>query len=269
MGWLALIVLVYLVLTNPQLLQGAISSISGATASVTGTGEQWPPGPGQPGYVTIDNQPAPVGYSLGNVQTAGTALSLTSTGAGATLGVASAIGATAPGGAFAAGTLAATAIPLIGIAAAAVGLVIGFIGKHHAEMVAKEAAELNDAVPLVIQRYVLIVQAAVHGDITDLSTADNLVQQAIADYYQLVQPMLQGRWDWPYDKTTAVLAPLTKRPGTCNGPCTVGHDYIDTGAANAYATVNLILQGQHGVSTFGPIPSHAGFLGLGRVQVLY
>jgi hypothetical protein len=264
MTWILAIVVLYVLLVNPQILQGF-----GASITTPGGTLQWPPGPGQPGYVTIDEQPAPAGYSLGNTQTAMTASSLAGTAAGATLGIGAAVGATSSGGALAAGTFAGTAIPIVGVAVAAVGLVVGFIAKHHAEMVAKEAAELNQAVPLIIQRYVLIVQAAVHGDISDMSMADGLIQQAITDYYTIVHPMLQGKWPWPYDKTTGVLAPDSKKPGTCNGPCVVGHWWIETGAANAYVTVGAILAGKHGVSVFGPIPSHAGFAGLGRVQVIY
>jgi hypothetical protein len=295
MTWLLAIVIVWLVLTNPQLLQGLGASLTTAA----GTAEQWPPAPGQPGYVTIGSQPAPAGYSLGNMQTAMSAASLTGTAAGATLGIGAALGATAPGGALAAGTLAGTAIPIVGIAVGAIGLVIGIISHHHAEMVAKEAAELNQALPLTYQRFVLILQATVRGaagvenEITSAGQAEPLIQQAIDDYYAIVKPMQQGIWHDPAPgwRGSGPARPTPKTPSGCNGPCFAGHQ-IEVIANAVRHAIPIILNGGtlsepsdfpanpgwiwpagftltngHGYFAFLPQPSHAGVVGMGEIDV--
>jgi hypothetical protein len=269
MTLLIAIAILYLLFVNPHALQDS-------SASVTTPGDstlQWPPGPGQPGYVTISDQPAPAGYSLGSTGTALTAAGYAQTGV-TVAGSAVAVGSLAPGASFGAIAGASSALPIVGAAVAVVGLVVGMITRHHAEMVAKEALELNQAVPMIIQRYVMIMQAAVHGDLTDLSQADQLIEQAVADYYTAVKPMLQGKWPWPFVRG-GNLVPETKKPGTCNGPCIVGHYWIEPGALTCYQGVWRILHNKqglsdvHGAQTFGPIPSHAGFNGMGQVKVYF
>lgn len=256
-----------------------LTSAPSATAQGFTPPTVWPPTVGQPGYVTIGGQPAPASYSLGNIQTAITASGLATSATGGILGVGSAIGATAPGGALAAGTAAATAIPLVGIAAAAIGLVVGIIGKHHAQAVAAEANSLNQAVPAIVQRCTLIIQSVIHGDVTTEDQLNTLCQQALSDYYAMVKSTIQGKWDWPYirGKYQALaytgggsLQPETKKPGTCNGPCVVGHYWIEPAIAQAYIVGLKVMHGEHGTAKIVPtIAAHAGFSGMPEVDIQY
>lgn len=233
----------------------------------------WPPGPGQPGYVTIGGAPVPQGYNLGNMQTAIQASGITATLAGATTGVVSAIGGSA-GAASVVGTTAATAIPLIGIGVAIIGTVLGIIAKHHAQAVALEASTLNQAVPVIKQRMVLILQAAIRGEVNQ-EGADALLKQAVSDYYSMVSKIIQGRW--PYvlkpgqvmDNTVNTFLTGGPKPSTCNGPCEVGHDTIEPNAIQVSQTVKKVLLGYHGVMTLQVVASHAGFAGMPRIQVIY
>src|SRR6185369_4357688 len=215
----------------------------------------WPPtNPTTPGYVTIGGSPAPVGYSLGNIQTAIQATGVATSLAGGTVGVASAIGGSA-GAAGAIGTTAATAIPIVGIGIAAVGLVLGIIAKHHAQAVALEAQSLNQAVPIVRQRQILIAQAAVRGEI-NVQQADTLIQQMIADYYTMVKATIQGKWPWVVGTSKA----SDTTPSGCNGPCVVGHWWVEGNSKGIlHNTVVAITNGQHGVLILQAIASHAGF----------
>lgn len=233
----------------------------------------WPPNPGQPGFVTIGGQPMPASYSLGNLQTAIQASGVATSLAGGTLGIAGAVGGSA-GAAGAIGATAATAIPIVGIGIAAVGLVLGIIAKHHAQAVQQEAAGLNQAVPVIKQRYVLILQAAIRGEINQAQTA-TLVQQAISDYYTMVKSITQGKW--PYvvapgtviDNTVNTFTTGGKKPSTCNGPCEVGHDVIEPNGIQVQQTVAKILNGEHGTVIFQVVGAHAGFAGMPNIQVIY
>jgi hypothetical protein len=293
MSWLLAIVILYLVLTNPQLLQGFGASLTTPAGTL-----QWPPQPGQPGYVTIGGQPAPAGYSLGSTGTAMQAAGYAQTGV-ALAGSAAAVGSLAPGASFGAIAGVSSALPIIGAAVGVIGLVVGIIGKHHAEMVAKEAAELNQALPLTYQRFVLILQATVRGaageqnEITSLGQAEPLIQQAIDDYYAIVKPMQQGTWHDPAPgwRASGPAQPTPKTPKGCNGPCFAGHQIEVIANALRHAIPVILNRGTlsepsdfpnnpqwiwpagftlkdgHGYFTFLPQPSHAGVVGMGGIDV--
>lgn len=239
---------------------------SGGHGPVSGT-VAWPPGPGQPGAVTIGGTPAPDNYSLGNMQTAIKASGVAATLAGTTTGIAGALGGGGSAGVAATlGTTAATAIPLVGIGVAAVGLVLGIIAKHHAAAVALEASTLNQAVPIIRQRQVLILQAAIRGEITSLSQADTLITEMISDYYAMVKKIQQGTWHW----VVGTSSKNDKAPSGCNGPCVVGHWWIEGDSKGGlHNTIALVLAGAHGTWTIQSIPSNAGFSGMPAIKVVY
>jgi hypothetical protein len=245
-------------------LSGKASALTSSLSSVLSSVSSWPPSEGQPGYVTIDSQPVQDQYYSGNTSAAVTGY------AGQGVAAVGSIASLSAGGAGGiAGVASSAAIPIIGIGIGIITTITSIISKHHQEMVAKEAAELNQAVPIIMQRYVLIMQAVVRGEITTKDQAWGQVQQAIVDYYTFVKPMLQGKWPWPTDQSSGALVSEPKKPSTCNGPCVVGHYWIETGANMVYNTAIAIISNRHGIAVLGPIPSHAGFVGMGKIQMVY
>lgn len=233
---------------------------------------QWPPNPGQPGYVTVGGSPAPVGYYAGDAATAQKIAGLGGTGAG----VAGSIGGMVGGAGFA-GSTAALALTGVGAVLAVGGIIAGIISKHHQEAVRREAAGLNEAVPTILQRLVLIIQAGVRGEIQSQDQGNALVKQAIDDYYSMVNSIKSGRWDVPGWPSIKAGDPANaKAPNPCNGPCVVGHWMEIYGLSTMY-TIRDILAGKHGVRVFSYTGSpndvaqkaHAGFSGMPAVSVVY
>lgn len=212
----------------------------------------------EPGSVKIGGASAPdySGFGPTGLQTgtkvAGSVL-------GGVVGVGAAFGATAPGGALAAGTFAGSAIPIAGIAIAGVAVILGLISKHHQEAVANEAKSLNEAVPLIQQRFILIVQACTYKEVTDVGTLQALTKQAVDDYYKMVGSICKGRWP----------AGVNPAPNPCNGPCTVGHVWVDTRALKVNAIGADIFSGKHGTLNWDTIPAHAGFSGYPAISISY
>ena len=211
-----------------------------------------------PGTVKIGGQPAPdySGFGPTGLQTAD---KLAGTGLGAVSSIGSAVGATSSGGALAAGTTLGTAIPIAGIAIAGAGLILGLISKHHQEAVANEAKTLNEAVPAIQQRFILIIQACTYKEITDVGTLQGFTKQAVDDYYKMVGSICKGRWP----------AGTNPAPNPCNGPCTVGHVWIDTRAVKVNSIGADILSGKHGTLNWDTIPAHAGFSGYPAISITY
>jgi hypothetical protein len=236
-----------------------------------------------PGTVTLGGEPAPKGWAPS--QAPKEALSLATTGIAAT----GAIGSAAAGGAGAfAGTAVGAAIPVIGIGIAAVGIVLGIIAKHHAAAVATEAKDLNAAVPQCVQHFILVIQAAIAG--ATVAQCKPLLDQGLADYYSGVKSIQKGNWPIQGNPSDFVQISQgvqgdpggvghwvtepnfpkwqTGHPGTCNGPCVVGH-IMDGFRLYCLQVCTIISQGQHGVAVLKQIPSHAGFSGHPEVRITF
>lgn len=238
----------------------------------------------EPGTVTIGGQPAPDGWNPS--KTAQTAASITGAGVSATMGIAAAIGQTAQGGALASTTMLGSVIPVIGVAAAAAGVVISVIEAHHQVALAAEGKALNDADPRMENALVMVLQAVLAGEISDQDTADQYISQVVADWYGEVKNIQRGTW--PYTLTPAqdpsILEADTSpgvqnwfgatiagdaRPSVCNAACTVGHYYTERNAAIARNAIANALAGEHGVMTFPTLPPHDTQSGFPEVMVTY
>lgn len=160
-----------------------------------------------------------------------------------------------------------SALPIVGAGLAVVGAVWSAISAHHKEAVAKEAAGLNQAVPHFFQACVLIMQAAIQKQATPQQISAAL-DEAESDYYTMCSGIIQGKWDWPSDGQGNLQA-APARPGTCNGPCVVGHFWVATGVAETKKRALDALKGGHGKMQLGPCPPHAGFNGSPAVYVTY
>jgi hypothetical protein len=236
----------------------------------------------KPGTVTLGGSPAPNSWQPGNV--AQTSLTLASTGLAATEGIGMAVGATAQGGALAAGTTLGTAIPVIGVGIAVVGVVLGMISAHHKAALAAEGKALNDAEPRAMNAFVLVLQAVLLGEIADLATAEGHLDTILSDYFGEVKNIQRGTWpytpennkrdgfsgalDETYDNSWKKKH-LPSLPGTCNAACVIGHYFIERGKLLVLAAVNDALGGNHGVLVLPAIPPHETQSGFPEVRTVY
>jgi hypothetical protein len=257
---------------------GGLSILTGGPSSGTGGGGSsvgnqpsgspgqkppihWPPNAGEPGYVTLGGSPAPTSLYTGS--TAQKIVGVAGAGAGSVLGVAGGIATIegVQGGASAIlGSALVGGLTIGGLVAAPAGIVLALISRHHAQAVANEARALNDAVPTARQVQILIAQAAITGAIQNVQQAKDFANQMIGDFYNSQKGIIRGRW--PYT--------VQRKPDPCNGPCVVGHNWIEGDVFNiVIPTVQKILSGQHGTMTLPKIPSHAGFVGFPEVRMVY
>ena len=156
---------------------------------------------------------------------------------------------------------AVSAIPIVGQAASAIlGPILGLINAHHRAAVAHEAALLNAAVPEFFKTLQNILQAYNAG--LDAASADAYIDQAVSDYYSNVSQGGAGSIEghWPYNCPTDTSV----KPGTCNGPCEVGHWEIETAACEAKGAIASAEAGVPATAQFctnNGCPSHAGYQG--------
>jgi hypothetical protein len=193
------------------------------------------------------------------------------------LGAGSASGIGLFGGAAAAGTALGAAIPIIGtLAVVAIG-VISAIEKHHQEAIANEGHALNQNDPIAIGDFTLVVQAAKAGQI-NYQTAQQYVDQIVADWYLSVRSVQKGHWAYQGSDLNVTYAnsyanrsgpygsssknPDSHAPDPCNGACVVGHYFIERGAQLTLMAVQAIQAGQHGTVTYPVIPPHDAQSGL-------
>lgn len=250
-------------------VSGSVSNaVSGSVASVESAvvvKQTADPITGIPyGTVTIGGKPADPTWQPG-VSGAQKAVSLTGTAAGLTGALS---GTALPGvsGIAAAGTALGTAIPIVGIGVAIASTIMSIIHSHHNAAVASEAKGLGEAEPGTFNSLVLVAQATICGEITTVAQAQAEVNQIVADYYTQVKSIIKGHWPYKgdhYPEPTFSDSWGNKwktRPGgkladdsppsVCNGPCVVGHFYIERDAMVVVDTVKKILAGQHGTMVF-------------------
>lgn len=140
---------------------------------------------------------------------------------------------------------ASSAIPVIGQALSLLGSILG---AEHQAAVAAEANDLNQAVPNYRKNLLAIVNAFNSGQI-DSATAQQAVDEAITEYYSAVSGIISsGRGP----------SNCSNLSSNCNGPCTVGCDWIVPWGRKTQSAIQL---GNATVS-FDAIPAHAGFNGL-------
>ena len=232
----------------------------------------------QPGTVTVSGQPG--GSDWQPSHTAQTGFALAGAGIAGTEGVATAVGATAEGGAFAAGTALGTAIPLIGIGIAVVGTIVGMITAHHQQALAREGQALNGADQAAYKAFALVLQAVLNGEISDAGTAQQHVNQIVSDWANEVAPVQRGKWIFDGSDMSAdyqkVWIKRTQQPGSqyhapdpCNGACVVQHFFIQRGSFLVMAAVNDCLRGNHGVLDLPAIPAHETQSGVPDIKVVY
>jgi hypothetical protein len=127
-----------------------------------------------------------------------------------------------------------------------------------------------------MQTFILIVQAAMNGEVTDFSNAQGLVQQTIDLWYGEVKPVQKGIWHYrgyqnlrsfigsPFAVTYAQHPeqvppdPFDDKagPNPCNGACSLGHFFLERRGAVVLQVVNDILLGNHGVMVLSAVPAH-------------
>jgi len=246
---------------------------SGAVSSMGTT----PP----PGTINV-GQPPPNFVGLGGgpstSQVIGTANTLGQTG----VGLAAGTGLINRAGDF------AKAAPIVG-AVVGIGLAIwGMIAAHHKQALAAEGKALNDATPRAIQTFVLIVQAVLAKEVTDVNTAQGLVDKTIAAFYGEVRPIQRGTWSYKptdyaanqtYENSWKAGQPGVNHtqdalrsnwpPDPCNGACVVGHYFIERGGIVTMEAVSNILRGLHGVAVFPTIPPYQTQQGFQSVSISY
>jgi hypothetical protein len=225
------------------------------------------------GSVTVGSNPANIsqlGGGGGPAQSIGTYSSLAQTGVGLSAG----LGLISKTGEL------AKAVPIVG-AIIGIGLSIyAQISMHHKAALAAEGKALNDATPRAYQTLVLIVQAAISREITNLQTAQSLISQTISAYYGEVKPIQRGVWHFTGDdlsldydkiwiKRTQGSGNDYHAPDPCNGACLIGHFFIERGGKLAMVAVNEIISGRHGSITFPMIPAHETQQGHPAVTVSY
>lgn len=148
-----------------------------------------------------------------------------------------------------------------GIALISTGALLSIFGglmQHHAQSVASEAAILNAAVPAFVQQIQQIFAAANAGQIS-AADARGYVDQMLAAYYQNVGSIIKKGQDCGIG--SGCQSPGGSKPGNvsfspCNGPCSVGCNYIEPAACVAKA---ILTSG--GTATVPGLPAHAGFSG--------
>ncbi len=158
--------------------------------------------------------------------------------------------------------------PITAIAGAALsvfGLIAGIFGSH-AAAVAREANDLNSAVPAFVQGIQAIMAAANQGQIT-AGQASSLVDQAVQTYYQQVGPIMKKGGSCPIS-SDCQGSPGSKPGGVnfspCNGPCSVGCNYVEI-----YACIAKQVLAKGGTRGGGSLPAHAGFNGAPQFWLSY
>lgn len=227
----------------------------------------------RPGTVTVGQNPTSIsqlGGGGGPAQSIGTYSSLAQTGVGLSAGL---------GLISKAGDLA-KAVPIAG-AIIGIGLSIySQISAHHKQALAAEGKALNDATPRAYQTFVLIVQAALGREITNLQTAQSLVDQTIAAYYGEVRPIQRGVWHFTGNDLSLDYETIWKgrkqgsgndyhAPDPCNGACVIGHFFIERSGKLAMVAVSEIIAGRHGSMMLPQIPAHETQQGHPAVTVSY
>lgn len=215
----------------------------------------------------------PNATSLGTMAASQTVSALGATGAGSAGGLFG-------GGAMAAGTTAAKALPLIGTAIGVVSTVLGLIAAHHKAALAKEGQVLNQADPRLYTTFGLIIQGIMNGEITSVGQATAIAKQAVTDYQTAVASVKRGSWafsgtDMSADYQT-VWIKRTQKPGSdyhapdpCNAACVIDHFFAQRGAFLVTAAATDIFAGKHGVMVLPAIPPHATQSGMQEVDVYY
>lgn len=233
----------------------------------------------KPGTVIVNEQTVSHFDGNGNLNLAQTAAGFTATGISAAEGISVAV---SHAGLFAGSTLG-TAIPIVGVGVAIVGTVLGVISAHHKAAQAAEGRALNSADPRAIDSLVLIVLGVLKGEIPSVTAAQGQIQQTITAYYGEVKPVEKGRWPYKGVDLNAGFRPQGTpkppkgspaavdyyAPDPCNGPCVVGHFYIERGGILVLNAIKDIFLGNHGQLVLPAIPPHDAQSGFPQVQVVY
>ena len=185
------------------------------------------------------------------------------TGVATGVSVASAIPSALPAliGASAASVVGLVAAPLIGIIASILG--------NHAAAVAREANDLNSAVPAFANALQAIFGALNAGQISpDQAVASGgYLDQAVAAYYGAVNTIIsKGQSCAVYDDCTYPTNSSGNPPfNPCNGPCSVGCAWVEPAACQARRAI----ANPGSVETVRSLSSHAGFNGFQSFQLSY
>lgn len=245
-----------------------------------------PPGPGEPGYVTLGGQPAGEDW---NPSPSGTqkGISLAGTGVGAlgSVGAGGAQGVVGTSGLLASTSTLGAALPFIGIGIAAAGIVLGIISKHHQQALANEGKVLNSALPRAKNTMVLVAQAAIRKEIQNIDQAQRLLDQIQTDYYNEVKPIQHGVWHFTgadmtadYDKVWIKrFQPPKGAPGysdyhapdPCNAACVVGHFDVEYNLKVVLGTIKAIFAGMHGVMVIRETSKHATQQGFPEIRMIF
>lgn len=192
-----------------------------------------------------------------------------------------------------AGLAAAPAIGILGASTlgfgAAAVAVWAILSRHHAQAVKNEARLLNTAYPIFQGDFDTIIKHFASKQIT-ANEAYTLLDQARANYYTQVSGKgagsIEGKWTWtkgPQMSVTGRKFPATSpsafyygkpndfpvsKPHTCNGPCVVGHFWVEAPIEQAKEVISTTSD-QNGIYNgsgqykfgVGGAPAHAGYAG--------
>lgn len=165
------------------------------------------------------------------------------------------------------------------------GGILGMISAHHRKALAAEGRALNDADARMVQAYVLVLQAVLQGEITDLMTARQHTDQIVQDWYGEVKSVQRGTWHYTGQDMSADYQkvwigryqPKQGAPGfsdyhapdPCNGACVIGHFFAERNELLVLAAVSDALNGNHNVLILPAIPPHQTQSGMPEVRVVY
>ncbi len=244
----------------------------------------------KPGSVIIGGQKAPAGWNPTGDNLAGSASKAGRT-TGTIVGSVSAIGTTGIFGTSGLSVAIGGALPIVGAALVAVVTILSIIGAHHQAAVAAEGKALNDADPRSANAMVMVLQGILTGQISSIASAQQMLAQIVADWYGEVKNIQKGTWHYTLTpaQDPSLMGDVTgqgdttsgdlnwfganiagdSRPGVCNGPCVVGHYFVERNAAVVLLTIQAALAGNHGVMTFPALPPHDASTGFPPIEVTY
>ncbi len=154
----------------------------------------------------------------------------------------------------------------IGITAGLAGVSgIAAIFQGHSQAVQNEAAALNQAWPKFTATLQSVFQALNARSISE-ADAKTYIDGAVTQYYTDVsggfRGSIQGRWPLT---DTAQCKHSASRPMNCNGPCSIGGQFVEPWACSAKKLVDT---GGTWTANENPLP-HAGFAGGPPITLTY
>jgi hypothetical protein len=203
------------------------------------------------GVVTVARPPMFALPQTTGIQNVGTGVAIASVGLGAAQQIMSSLGK---------GT---SSIPIVGAVVGVVSSIIGMIGAHHQAALANEGKVLNQADPGTYQAFMLVAQAVQQGQITTMDQVNAYLDQIVADWYLQVKSIQRGTWHLVLNQ------PNPRPPDPCNAACSVGHNFIESGAQRVRGACNDMIYGAHGTLILPAIPPYMTQSGVPQMTMVY